>query len=203
MINFIQTIKISYLDARHDTAEILLMLYLHDCLPFRSTCVHPRFLWESCYLIFISFMCMFCSFVLFLSAIVLSVLRCTAFDYTFCIVKRLAIVLSVLRRYPEYEYPFGIFKLFLALNTNQSINQSYLDINTGHSDRDILRDSHLIDIIIFFQNTNFCGANFLPEQIQRFKRISPVQKYRYWVSNFAGFLTGTMQVRDKFFYVCV
>ena len=30
-----------------------------DCLPFRSTLVHPRFLWDSCYLIF-SFICMLC-----------------------------------------------------------------------------------------------------------------------------------------------
>jgi hypothetical protein len=52
----------------------------------------PWFLVGSCYLIF-SFMCMFCRslFVLFL----------------------LAIVLSVLLRYTDYDYPFDIFKLFL------------------------------------------------------------------------------------------
>jgi len=53
----------------------------------------PGFKGGSCYSIF-SFMCMFCRslFVLFL----------------------LAIVLSVLLRYADSDYPFGIFKLFLS-----------------------------------------------------------------------------------------
>ena len=64
-----------------------------NCLPFRSTWVHPGFQWDSCYSIF-SFMCMFCRslFVLFL----------------------LAIVLSVLFRYTDSDKSFGIFKLLLG-----------------------------------------------------------------------------------------
>ena len=52
----------------------------------------PVFQWGSCYSIF-SFICMFCRFVLVLFL--------------------LAIVLSVLLRYTDSDYPFVIFKLFL------------------------------------------------------------------------------------------
>jgi hypothetical protein len=55
----------------------------------------PRFYWGSCYSIF-SFMCMFSR-----SLFVLM--------YFFL----LAIVLSVVLRYTDSDYPFGIFKLFL------------------------------------------------------------------------------------------
>ena len=37
----------------------LYYLWIRNCLPFRSTWVHPRFEWGSCYSVF-SFMCMFC-----------------------------------------------------------------------------------------------------------------------------------------------
>ena len=72
------------------------------CSPIRSTWVHSRFFgfyWGSCYSIF-SFMCnalylyiVVCPFVLFLLAIVLSVLRPT-----------------------DSDYPFGIFKFLAAIN---------------------------------------------------------------------------------------
>jgi hypothetical protein len=53
----------------------------------------PGFIWGSCYSIF-SVMCMFCRSLF-------------VFLYFFL----LAIVLSVLLRYTDYDYPFGIFKL--------------------------------------------------------------------------------------------
>ena len=70
--------------------------------------ISPPVFRGSCYSVF-SFMCMFfvdrclsfCPFVLFLLAIVLSVL--------------LAIVLSVLLRFTDYDYPFSIFKLIFLL----------------------------------------------------------------------------------------
>ena len=72
------------------------------------------------FLIF-SFMCnslqiIACPFILFLLAIVLSVLlRFTASDYPFGIYKLLlAIVLSVLLRFTASDYPSGIYNLFLG-----------------------------------------------------------------------------------------
>jgi hypothetical protein len=75
----------------------------------------PGSYWGSCYSIF-SFICMFCR-----SLFVLL--------YFFL----LAIVLSVLLRFTDSEYPFGIFKLFLwlcpALNGSDNIiNNSVLNI---------------------------------------------------------------------------
>ena len=52
----------------------------------------PGFQWGSCYSIF-SFKCMFCRSLL--------------------VIFLLSIVLSVLLRFADYDYPFGIFKLFL------------------------------------------------------------------------------------------
>ena len=62
-----------------------------ELLPFRITRVHPGFWWGSCHSIF-SFMCsvlqiVVCPFVLFRLTIVLSVLRFTDFDYLFGIFK--------------------------------------------------------------------------------------------------------------------
>ena len=54
----------------------------------------PGFKWGSCYSIF-SFMCMFCRSLFFLLSFLL-----------------LAIVLSVLLRFTDYDYPFDIIKLF-------------------------------------------------------------------------------------------
>jgi hypothetical protein len=61
----------------------------------------------------------FCSFVLFLLAIVLSVLLLLAIVLSVLLLAivlsvlfLLAIVLSVLFRYTDYDCPFGIFKLF-------------------------------------------------------------------------------------------
>ena len=63
--------------------------FSRNCLLFRSTCVQSHFQWGSCYF---SFMCnvlqiVVCHFVLFLLAIVLSVLHFTDSDYPFCIFK--------------------------------------------------------------------------------------------------------------------
>ena len=65
----------------------------------------PGFQWGSCYSI-CSLMCMFCRslFVLFL----------------------LVIVLSVLHRFTDSDYPFGIFKLFLKLNTQRLSKRSFI-----------------------------------------------------------------------------
>jgi hypothetical protein len=41
----------------------------------------------------------------------------------------------------------------------------------------VLGDNHSRDILIVFQNTNYRGTIYVHEQIQRFKRISPVQRY--------------------------
>jgi hypothetical protein len=61
-----------------------------------------------------SFPYLVCPFELFLFAIVLSVLlRYTDSDYPFGIFKFLAIVLSVLLRYTDSDYPFGIFKFLV------------------------------------------------------------------------------------------
>jgi hypothetical protein len=55
-----------------------------------------------------------CPFVVFLLAIVLSVLRFTDSDYPFSIFNLFSIVLSVFRFTDSY-YPFGIFKLFIPM----------------------------------------------------------------------------------------
>ena len=55
-----------------------------------------------------------CPFVLFLLAIVLSVLRFTGSDYPFSFFNLFSIVLSVFRFTNSY-YPFGIFKLFIPM----------------------------------------------------------------------------------------
>ena len=79
-------------------------------LPFRSTSL---IWWGSCYSIF-SFMCIFqiilCPFVgFFLPLCCLSFFDIRILITSLC----LAIVLPVLLRYTDSDYPFGIFKLFL------------------------------------------------------------------------------------------
>ena len=66
-----------------------------NCLPFRSTWVHPRFL--------VGFLLLDLSFYVY----VLSIVVCPFVLFI------LAIVLSVLLPYTDSDYPFGNFKLFL------------------------------------------------------------------------------------------
>ena len=66
-----------------------------NCLPFRTTRVHPRFL--------VGFMLLDLQFYVY----VLQIVVCPFLLFLF------AIVLSVLLRYTDSDYPFGIFKLFL------------------------------------------------------------------------------------------
>ena len=77
--------------------------------PSRAPEFTPGFQWGLCYSIF-SFICVLCR-----SLFVLL--------YFFFL---LAIVLSVLLRYTDSDYPFGIFKLFLhmKIHRNQIINIS-------------------------------------------------------------------------------
>ena len=88
MYNIIK-LCISFFFAENQILVFSVITKLSEFIPFRSTLIQ----WGSCYSIF-SFMCMFCRslFVLFLSAI----------------------VVSVLLRFTDSEYTFGIFKLFLC-----------------------------------------------------------------------------------------
>jgi hypothetical protein len=88
-------LKYNYINYVHKQAHSKYYLNLNVTpilLTFRGTWVYPRFLVGSCYPIF-SYMCyvlyiVACPFVLFLLAVVLSVLlRFTDSDYLFCIVK--------------------------------------------------------------------------------------------------------------------
>ena len=68
------------------------VVYLVYCLPFRSTCVHPRFI-------------VLC--VCFID-------RCLSVCHFYL----LTIVLSVLLLFTDYNYSFGIFKLFLHVRSD-------------------------------------------------------------------------------------
>ena len=77
------------------------------------SCVHTQFLWGSCYSI-VSFMCMFCRSLFVLFFFFFYPLCCLFF----CL---LSIVLSVLLRYTDSDYPFGIFKLFFIQLTMMKV----------------------------------------------------------------------------------
>ena len=82
---------------------------------FRSTWVHPVFLWGSCYSFF-SCMCMFC--------------RSLFVRLSFYL---LAVMLSVLLRFTDSDYPFGIFKLsFFLFFSSQPCNSSSILIQIHH-----------------------------------------------------------------------
>ena len=90
----------------------------------------PSFYWGSCYSI-ISFMCMFCRSLFVLLSFLFWPLCCLFFfdirilitplvsSNSSCpfVLFLLAIVLSVLLRYTDSDYPFGIIKLFLERYT--------------------------------------------------------------------------------------
>ena len=69
-----------------------------NCLSFRSTCVHPSFLVR---------------FVLLDLQFYVYVLQIVVCPFAIC---HLAVVLSVLLRFTDYDYPFGIYKFFLGSN---------------------------------------------------------------------------------------
>jgi hypothetical protein len=68
-------------------------------IPSRGTWIHTLFYWGSCYSIF-SFMCMFCRSLFVLLSFFL-----------------FAIVLSILLRFTDSYYPFGILKFSLRLHS--------------------------------------------------------------------------------------
>ena len=93
----------------------LVLSRFRNCLPFRSTCVHPRFLWGSCYSIF-SFICMFCRSLFVLLFFFFWPLCCLFFfdirilttplvSFGHCVVCSSSI-------YGFWLPPFGIYKLF-------------------------------------------------------------------------------------------
>jgi len=91
----------------------------------------------------------------------------------------LAIVLSVLPRYTDSDYPLGIFKLFLIDKTVIAISKGHAHLLTSENSEDAIRKE--TDSLLSTQRRNrltryssllICNLTWI--------RISSNQKSRYW-----------------------
>ena len=99
-----------------------------NCLPFHSTCVHPHFL--------VGFVLLDLEFYVF----VLQIVVC---PFVFFL---LAIVLSVLLRYTDANYPFDICKLFLCPRFSMPLACSFLHCSFGFLNVSFVRTRHFSSI---------------------------------------------------------